>query len=552
MKLINKVLGSAMLLSIGMTSCIDGNDWETDSQYNRLFSPSSIKVEVTIGSDEVNVTFQKVKGAESYIIELSTDSTTAAKWTTTSEIASSSRTLQVTTSPATISELKFDTNYYLRLKAQSASANDSRWNIFDTGSKNYFTLKDKSIEAYTDNVTESSITVKWIGGSDVTYIVAKREEAVVDSVVISEDVKAAGEYVFTNLKSATSYSFILGNSVRVKGTTGATTLAPVAKGEYRVDYDGSANINDFLSEVAARAAEDGEETYKVYVNIASGLKINFAGVAEDGGDASAKAPAGMAVEFIGGAERPTLTFPKAFNLAGSHEFVKFTNLKLEGGEYFINQSASATVGEVTLTDCEISGFKTSFFRTQGSAVISLANIELNNCIAHDCCSGYSFLHLDNATCEIGNVTLKNSTFYNICNTNGKCFFYRKSVGMTGDLLMDHCTFYNVMSSTNFFIDFGDASLGANSESLTHCLFGSTGNMAKGEQTTKGVRSKNVNNYDCTGSMATQDWWMAKNKVPAIEAVYSEYTSAQVFKNPAEGDFTLLISQKVGDPRWYNE
>ena len=70
----------------------------------------------------------------------------------------------------------------------------------------------------------------------------------------------------------------------------------------------------------------------------------------------------MSVTFFGlaGGDAPTINLDKNFDVAGSHAFIKFQNVKLEenGAGYFINQSKACTISEFTLEDCEVSNMKT--------------------------------------------------------------------------------------------------------------------------------------------------------------------------------------------------
>ena len=62
------------MLALGVTSCTDANDWDVDSSYDRVFSVQQDKISVSEEATSAEVSWTKVKGAENYIIELSTDS----------------------------------------------------------------------------------------------------------------------------------------------------------------------------------------------------------------------------------------------------------------------------------------------------------------------------------------------------------------------------------------------------------------------------------------------------------------------------------------------
>lgn len=64
------VQGAMMLMaSFAAVSCIDGNDWDEDSTYDRLFSPTESNVSVSAQATQAEVKWSTVKDAESYIIE---------------------------------------------------------------------------------------------------------------------------------------------------------------------------------------------------------------------------------------------------------------------------------------------------------------------------------------------------------------------------------------------------------------------------------------------------------------------------------------------------
>ena len=67
-------LGTFLSFSIlGITSCVDGNDWDTVTA-NRLFGPKDKKFSITPDENiaQFEVTWKGVKDAKSYILEIST------------------------------------------------------------------------------------------------------------------------------------------------------------------------------------------------------------------------------------------------------------------------------------------------------------------------------------------------------------------------------------------------------------------------------------------------------------------------------------------------
>ncbi len=83
MKRINNILSIAFAgaLGLGITACTDGNDWETDGSFNRLFGIDGKNISVEAEETKATVSFSTIQGAEYYVIEFSTTlSTTRWRW----------------------------------------------------------------------------------------------------------------------------------------------------------------------------------------------------------------------------------------------------------------------------------------------------------------------------------------------------------------------------------------------------------------------------------------------------------------------------------------
>ena len=258
----------------------------------------------------------------------------------------------------------------------------------------------------------------------------------------------------------------------------------------------------------------------------------------------------MSVNFFGagGGETPTLNLLKSIDIEGSHNFITFEHLNIvdpkAGGNYLINQSKSCSVDQVKFTDCNISGMANAFFRLQGSASKVVNSLVVDNCICHDMCSGYSFIHIDagSGAGSVKNITITNSTFYNVA-PNGKMFIYSKNTNMEA-LNISNCTFYNNIGNNNYFIDFGSASYGPTSFTVANCIFGKSADDA-----TKNVRSSidpNVTNSFCTND------FMKEKGFEGIQIL--DYASDKLFVDPENADFHLqkgtLEDYQTGDPRWW--
>lgn len=189
----------------------------------------------------------------------------------------------------------------------------------------------------------------------------------------------------------------------------------------------------------------------------------------------------------------------------------------------------------------MSGFKNAFFRLQGSAVKEIGTLTLTNSTFDSMCSGYSFVHVDASSSKgvVKNIAMENCTFSNIAASNGKMFVYSKLTNMES-LTINYCTFYNITSNGNYFVDFGDADHGATTFEISNSLFGKTGD----EATNKNIRSAVTPTvWDV---YYTSDFYKKIKEATALEV-----SSADLFADPANGDFTVKIDdyKKFGDQRW---
>ena len=104
---------AALLLGAAATSCTEGNDWDVDSSFNRLFTPTSLSV--TRGDTYAVVDYGKIEGADYYQIEVSQDSLYQ------DEVSTSSKVFETTETPFTVTGLAGETDYFLRMRSCSNS-----------------------------------------------------------------------------------------------------------------------------------------------------------------------------------------------------------------------------------------------------------------------------------------------------------------------------------------------------------------------------------------------------------------------------------------------
>lgn len=558
MKSIKNILGTAsmMALALSATSCTDGNDWDVDGSLSRLFGLNGDKITVETAETSATVTFsaftsKAVPSPEYYVFEVSKDS--LYEGVENANIIKFGEDKTLTSSPVVLSGLDRDSKYYMRVKAMSSTSNESKWVYYKDGSS----FKTKAEQIFNNveatDLFEDHVNLSWTPGADVTHITyANTNDAEnIQTINLTDEEKAAGKYTLGGLNPTSTYTITIYKNDVKRGQLQVTTPAamPAANFKYSLASDVTVISQDLIDEIAekAKAAAGNETNYSATIGIPAGAKVALYGINDsDGGKTNVTIPDGMSVTFFGlaGGDAPTINLDKNFDIAGSHAFIKFQNVKLEenGAGYFINQSKACTVSEFTLENCEVSNLKTSFFRLQGSDAKSIGKLTLKNSIFTKLCAGYGFIHVDagSGAGHVDNVEIDGCTFNSICVT-GKVFIFSKKTDMQ-DITIKNSTFYNCNGNGQFFVDFNVDTFGPSTFTIENCIFGKSAD----EATNKNIRSKTP--ATVVNSFRTTDFFKVIKGVND-----TEFSSTQLFKDPANGDFTIkagTLKEKAGDPRWY--
>ena len=558
MKSIKNILGTAsmMALTLSATSCTDGNDWDVDGSLSRLFGLNGDKITVETAETSATVTFsaftsKAVPSPEYYVFEVSKDS--LYEGVENANIIKFGEDKTLTSSPVVLSGLDGDSKYYMRVKAMSSTANESKWVYYKDGSS----FKTKAEQIFNNveatDLFEDHVNLSWTPGAEVTHITYANANDVenIQTINLTDEQKAAGKYTLSGLQPTSTYTITIYKNDVKRGQLRVTTPAamPAANFKYSLASDVTVISQDLIDEIAekAKAAAGNETNYSATIGIPAGAKVALYGTNDsDGGKTNVTIPDGMSVTFFGlaGGETPTITLDKNFDIAGSHTYIKFQNVKLEenGAGYFINQNKACTVSEFTLEDCEVSNVKTSFFRIQGKDAKSIGKLTLKNSIFTNLCAGYGFIHIDagSGAGHLDNVEIDGCTFNSICVT-GKVFIFSKKTDMQ-DITIKNSTFYNCNGNGQYFVDFNTDSFGPNTFLIENCIFGKSAD----EATNKNIRSKTP--ATVANSFRTTDFFKVIKGVND-----TEFSSTQLFTDPANGNFAIkagTLKEKAGDPRWY--
>lgn len=561
MKTINKYLGVALmgLGLVSMSSCTDGNDWDVESAFNRLFGADEEKISVTPTATTATVEFSASQPKENnsgniyYIIEVSKDSLYDEVAMGGERATVYGEDKSITKSPFEITGLDGDTEYFLRIKVMSDTKGDSKWAYYDEGAHFKTDAEQIFAEVTADDYTDSQVTLSWID-PNVTHIAVSVDGAEIEGSPfnLTDEEKANQSKTFTGLNQLTNYTFVIYNGEAKRGTRTVTTAAaPPAAAYTRYLETTETRLNQALFDqiVADARTETGEQNVSITIVFPAGSTTEIIGDDTAADPGTLKISDGVSVNFFGrgGGETPTLKLLKNFDIAGSHNFVTFEHLNIvDGGAgYCINQSTACSVSEVKFTDCNVSGQATAFFRLQKDGAKVINTLTIDNCVMHDMCSGYSYIHVDANSGDgvVKNINISNSTFYNVA-PSGKMFIYSKKTNMES-INITNCTFNNNTGSGNYFIDFNDDAYGPSGDfNITNCVFGKSA-----DDNTKNIRASKDPNV--VNSFCTSDFYKQKG-FPGINEL--DYTYDKLFVAPDEADFHFqkgtLEDYKTGDPRWW--
>lgn len=239
---------------------------------------------------------------------------------------------------------------------------------------------------------------------------------------------------------------------------------------------------------------------------------------------------------------------KAPNAPAKAEFVgvKFDCSTLESNELFV-PSDDKPNQKVILTNCEFYDWANNRALIHSTSTRRLDVININNCYFH----GFekSIVFLENA--NLVSLSITNSTFANIA---GASEYYAAPIDVratSGDVLVDHCTFYNVNSMS---LSYGVVNVTTITDPIvSNCIFMLPTSIDRCATYLKaGGEVKNTLTYN-------YDNWQP----------YGHYNTATVtncikanplFKDAANEDFSLYAGSQargagdddsdLGDPRWY--
>lgn len=495
----------------------------------RLFRPV-VSGEITGSGNWLSASWTKVKGAKSYTAEISVDSFKTVV-----------KSLQIENNSVVFENLEWLKFYRIRVKANSPEVEkNSGFSILgDKRTEKFPSIMDTPTP---QDILDKAVLLKWINkDAPVTNIkITLQSNGTLVKDFVLNPVDITNKYkVISGLNPLTTYVATLFSGTTVRGYETFKTVAQIISGSNIVDLSEETNADILTNSYLASLSEGS------LVILKRGMTYNITGTVS----------LEKSVSFV--SEVSFFAPPAKLNMNGNFNFVagsnvaevSFKTIDLIGNtndgynsRYVFNINTVSTIGKVRLEDCKIKALR-GVLRTQSGPNIS--SVSIHNCLV-DSIRDYGVVNCDNAASSIQNVSITNSTV-----SDSQKFFVSKSNNTS--VLIENCTLYYVPISANYFLDYNTFNV-ANGVVIKNTIF-ATGKPSTATPpvfAVNGVRPATLN-ITTAGNFKTSDLiWAGTTELPGL----AEYagTSAGLFKNPSNDDFTIIDSKfagraTAGDPRW---
>ena len=525
-----------LLAALVLTSCKEDELPEAD----RIFSPVGISITASsgIGICDLIVKWDIMPGAQSYTIELSSDSLLF-------EEANIIERFVTEKNEHTFTDLRRGRLVSIRLRANSHDMeHDSRYveGMLRIPIENIF------YPAQSGDVKATSITMRYPQGALATHLVLfDIEKGEYTNYPLSEEDIENGVYKMTGVNGETNYAVAIFYGDEIRGQREVTT-AYAPSGPNVIYLADTIKIKDVLTNAdyigkILVLPENHIDTITSNIEIVGGMTIYGH---PDGERASIESTTGSIFRF-------------SPNASEDIEFIycNFWKENPSNTDYIFNMNAAfGDVSKLAFTNCRFANFRRNFFRVQGGGVGIVNNLAIDNCEFEGMGvnGDYGFFHIDVAGTAIKNISIKNSTF-NVVGCHLIYFGQSRTVGCQS-VTIENCTFYNAMhsSAARWFINLGNVNNPENSIiTLKNVILGSTvlNSTADPLPVHNGIKRENV-------TIIIEEVYQTNSFVikdeTAIDAKIYNGSAADLFADPAKGNFAIKDSEfagknTAGDPRW---
>jgi hypothetical protein len=497
---------------------------------NRLFRPV-LKEDLKSDGNWIEASWEPIKGATSYTVQLSKDSFRTV-------VASAT----VDTSYYVFDNLKWEQLYQVQVRANAQdTAQNSKFS--DLGSIKTPRFPSILNVPGISDVSDNAVRVSWTNsGATVTEvkILKASDSSVVKDVTLSSTDVTNGYRIVSGLKALTDYIVFLYSGSSVRGWANFTTTAAIA-----------GNIIDLrditgIPSILADTLPDIPSGSIVLLKRGESYTVNGANL-----DKSVTILSGTDLMVP---DQAIINLTSNFDIAtgSTIDSLVFKDVKLlpndYANKYVFNISQDCNIGKLKFEACRAEIMR-GLVRIKGGTV-TIDNFEINNCII-DSVAGYGIINVDVTSAKVNNILIQNSTIY-------KAEKFITSKNNSNSVLVENCTLNEVPYGGNFLIDY---SAKINNVTTTfdvtspigikNIIIG-IGKDKAGNRTGKVYQVGPNTSFDVSGTYATSDRLISGTDLPSIIS----YTkpSTELWKDPANGDFTIIDSgfpgkSSAGDPRW---
>lgn len=523
MKNMNKLKSLIYILGISLMAilpgCSDPDDEITSIDYDRLFTPSELKMQVA-NRTNILLTWNPVNNADSYTIEVFDNGDLNFEGTPVKTLEGIT-TNGTVTSPYTITGLEGETNYSIRVKAVGTSISDSKWasGTVKTNAEQIFSPIDP------EELKATEVTLRWPAGQVATEITITPGD--IKHTITAAEI-AAGAVTITGLTGETKYTAVMKNGSKTRGTIEFTTLIDLGDAIGIHPEDDVVAILNAANEGDAFVIFPGTYSLGTY-QITKSIKI------------SGYKPSDKPIIY------GQLTCGSSINS------IELKSLTFRGDEdptvakvsQFFNILSGCDLKTLSIDDCDISNYKDQLIYNNTSGKIG--DFIITNSLIHDI-EGSGGDGIDFRGGTLGSMKIENTTFY-----NGFRTFVRMQA-TAGPISFTNCTFYRISNYDNnnnhglFRITAG------NTFQVNNCLLVETG-VETTTVTTAGNFCRQSSNMKATTTYYKNIYHSCYQLWSGLYTNPSDCDASEVnpqFKDAANGDFTVQnVMVTAGDPRWLN-
>lgn len=514
MKLIMKSRIYQSILALTLCFAFAGCDDKIDPvvqelDLDRAFSPVGLEARIR-NQTTVELNWDTRPDVKHYLVEISADDM---------QFTNIVRTLEVTPDDLPVQEtLDGETLYSIRVKAVSASGlPDSKWvslTITTDPEQIFLSSEDGDIKA-----TEA--TLRWAAGSEVTHLLIMPDT----ERDLTDDEKAAGVAVVTGLTGETTYTIILKNGEKTRGTKVFTTLIDLGDAEPIYPEDDIVAILD--------AADEGDSF------------VLFPGEYQLGSYAVKRS---VTLSGYDPVDKPVIFGQFTCGATIATVELNYLDVRSDGTvSQFFNTQAGCNLTSLVINECEISGYANNFIYNNVGET-SYGTIHVKNSYIHDI-EGAGGDGIDFRTGAINTLRIENTTF-----ANGFRTFLRMQVEC--NTIFQNCTFYKVATVNNSNNNGLFRTSGAGSFEVRNSLFVETGPADAPASGQVGNFCRQASYMVPTPVYSNNNIFNCNNLLVGLYTTAAEVSATEIdpgFADAANGVFTVtnqtIIDNSIGDPRW---